>query len=520
MMMSQLKVLFAGIFFSCVVLANGVPVDKDGDTIPSPTGNIAYFSLPGAMAADDNEYTWDYSGTLKNSQQLFSFQATIFHLGTYQKNALFLNMFSFGFQDAGHWFYSSSTYGGDDQAMQAIAGSLYLGHSSATLEHFSVSTTLIANPGSQWKVVSLGAVPEAPLYKGWVGQPGRQYELTGNGRTYLWRYNKSTGKKVVQPYTYTFSVDMLDTRGVTMEGLADAFAGAALVPAPTSTAPVETQSQIAQPRLRVLNWHVTFAVVGAAPSGFKPQYDFSGGKGMLWNDIGPVDMSHGSAAIAHNPALQSLIQSALPGNTTQFPTTPQNKDSWSLYDGNWIPIQFTKGKYAGASLTLQLIWNKTQAYPTDQSTSNMAWSNFGWCDYFSGLIPNEIDSATASVETLYPENPAMPSPDTTEVPPYQAVINQYVPRKYGSAFPWAQHITFTIKANTPLRYQLAAYANQLAKSTTADDPNHDLVITISAVYPVTENTLFTKSISQYYEGVAIPTIDGQDVGYSWIEHMV
>ena len=83
-----------------------------------------------------------------------------------------------------------------------------------------------------------------------------------------------------------------------------------------------------------------------------------------------------------------------------------------------------------------------------------------------------------------------------------------------------EELTITIKANTPLRYALASYADQLAKSTTADDPSKPIVITVSAISPITQNTLFSSDITQYYEGAAVPKINGQTVGYSWIEHMV
>lgn len=504
---------------STVLFANGVPVDKNGDTIPVPTGNVASFSIPGVFASDDNEYTWDYSGTLKNANQLFSFQATVAQIERSATTALDLNIFSFAFQTANHWFYSNSSYGGSSEVAQSVAQSLNLGNSSAGLNHFSVNDSLILNSSTQWHISAISAKPEAPLYKGLVGQPGREYQLTGTGRTFLWRYNKKTGIKTVAPYNYTFSVQVLDTRGVTMEGMGGGYVGAALINN-TNTQAQNVEAEVAQPRLRVLNWAVSFSAINSVQKGYQSQYSFSGNNGMLWNDFGPVDKSH-PPEFVNNDALTSLIQSELPTNiASQFATHPQNLNSSSLYNGNWIPVSFTKGKYAGVSIAFSVFWNKTEEYAANQSTSNVAWSSFGWANFFGGIIPNEIDSANSMLETLYPENPIPANPGTTETPPYTVTLNQFTPSKYNLAFPWAQNITITIKANTPLRYALAAYADQLAKSTTADDPSKNIVIHIDAISPITQNTMFSKTITQYYEGAAVPTMNGKVVGYSWIEHMV
>ncbi|MCX7124345.1 MAG: hypothetical protein NTU49_01055, partial [Gammaproteobacteria bacterium] len=212
-----------------------------------------------------------------------------------------------------------------------------------------------------------------------------------------------------------------------------------------------------------------------------------------------------------------------PDNAAEVMNGIGQEASASLYNGNWIPVTFTKGKYAGASVVFSTFWNKTDQYPTDQSTDNFPWSNFGWANLYTGIIPNEVTSASSIIEALYPENPVMPQTAPANLPSYSVALNQFVPQKFNEGFPWVQDLTITIKANTKLRYALAAYANDLSKSeggvTAVDDPTQDLVITVSAISPVTQNTLFSDQISQYYEGAAVPEIDGQAVGYAGMEHM-
>lgn len=523
-------VIGLSLLFSGVVYANdntcGIPVDAQGDTIPVPTGDIPYFQMPNALCADDGEYTWDYSGTVKNATTAFSLQATIAQFSKSTAAGLGFHLFDFSFDDNGALFFSNSTYGGENQVMQAMVNSLDSVQSSATLQQFLVSATSIANASQQWKITSLNSVPRAPLYKGLVGQPGETYQLTGTGKTFLWRYNAS-GASTVEPYTYSFSVTMMDERGATMEGLGGGYVGPQLAPIPTSNGrPYNVEAEIAQPRLKVLNWSVSFQTVGAAAVGYRQAYQFSGNTGMLWNDFGPVDKA-GALSSVNQPKLAGLIQSAIPANAnsqlqmsaSQFAEKNQQTGS-SLYNGNWLPVQFTRGKYAGATLVFSTFWNKSVPNPADQTTDDKAWSVFGWCNFFSGLIPNEVTSSFSQLETLYPSNPGLPSVTDTATPPYKISLTKFVPAQFHPGFPWAQTVKIVIRANTPLRYALAAYADELAKSNTADDPTKDIKITVTAITPIAQNTLFTNELTQYYEGAAIPTIHGKNVGYAWIEHMV
>lgn len=520
-----LSLLFSGAVYADDN-ACGIPVDAQGDTIPVPTGDIPYFKMPNALCADNGEYTWDYSGTVKNATTAFSLQATVAQFAKSGASGLGFHLFDFSFNDNGALFFSNSTYGGENQVTQAIMNSVDSVQSSATLQQLLVSATSISNASQQWKITSLNSVPRAPLYKGLVGQPGETYQITGTGKTFLWRYDAS-GASTVAPYTYSFSVTVMDERGATMEGLGGGYVGPELAPAPAANGKsYNVESEIAQPRLKVLNWSVSFQAVGAVSAGYRQTYQFSGSAGMLWNDFGPVDKA-GALSAVNQPRLAELIQSSMPANAnsqlqlsaTRFEETNQQTGS-SLYNGNWIPIQFTHGKYAGATIAVSAFWDKSVSNPTDQTTDDKTWSVFGWCNFFSGLIPNEVTSAFSMLETLYPENPGIPGASETAMPPYKVSLTKFVPAQFHPGFSWAQKAKIVIRANTPLRYALAAYADQLAKSSTADDPSQDIVITVKAITPIAQNTLFTSKLTQYYEGAAIPTIHGKIVGYAWIEHMV
>src|SRR3990167_8783843 len=208
----------------------GIPVDPGGDTFPVPTGNIPYFKMPNALCADKAEYTWDYSGTVSNDNQSFSMQTSIGQMARNGDTGIGFHIFDFGFKADDQWFYSNSTYGGEDQTLSAVSQSLDLVSSSATLQQFSVIASALANGASQWHFVTAGRIPQAPFFKGWVGQPGHEYQLTGVGSTFLWRYDAKTGAATVAPYTYSFSVNVLDQQGATMEGMGGGYVGPQLVP--------------------------------------------------------------------------------------------------------------------------------------------------------------------------------------------------------------------------------------------------------------------------------------------------
>lgn len=523
MMKNLLKITQYVAFFSLFIVASatfakpGIPVDNDGDTIPAVTGGIPFFKMPNALAADHGEYTWDYSGTVNNNNQRFSLQASVMQFSRKSATGLGLHALYFGFKKDGALFYSDSTYGGENQINQAMAESMDSIQSSASLNHFLLTATSLANPAGQWTVSSTVGIPKPPLFKGFVGQPGREYQLTGNGTTFLWRYDTKTGASTVQPYTYSFTVMVEDEAGASMEGLGGGYVGPQLVPAGAAIAgKYNVESEVSQPRLRVLNWSMQFQAVGAVVTGYLSQYNFSGNSGMLWNDFGPVDKAKSQNIGEESQIVTKLIHQSVPDSLfygAKF-HTPKG-----LYNGNWLPVEFTRGKYAGASLVFSVFWNQSAHYKNGQSTSDLALSQIGWCNFFAGLVHNQPSSAFSLLETLYPNNPGLPSSTTTQHPPYKVVLNNYESAKYGLASPWVKTVTMTIKANTPLRYALAAYADNLAHSTTADNPSKNVVITVKAISPITQNTLFSSTISQYYEGAGVPEINGKRVGYAWIEQM-
>lgn len=531
-------------FFLCTVLfsqylllgsaisAGGVPLDKDGDTIPAPGGSVPFVKMPDALAGGPSEYTWDYSGTLEDiSGKRFSFLSSVFQLD--RASGLGFHIFQLGWKDGSFFFNANSTYGGEDTASvtRAISQSLDLVQSSASLETFNLQADTfldIFNPGSSWTVQSSGAsVPVPPLYKGWVGQPGHAYVMTGSGGTFLWRY-KSDGSSVIVPYRYAVNISLSDERGVIMEGLGGGYVGPALIPPPTQPT-YNTETEIGQPRLRVTDWNITLTAAASVPEGFSQLYSFAGQSGMLWNDFGPVVPVTGHGA-THHGAVTSHEQAALlrklPEEHAMILNAVASADKVSgLYNGNWIPVLFTSGKYQGSSIVFFPFWSKAERRPTGQSTGDLNWCQVAWANLFTGVVPGMVASASAATATLYPENPNPPTVPSLS-PPFALALDRFVPNAYTDgphatiAFPWAQQALITIKANTKLRYVLADYANTYYPELGPDDPGVDLVIEVTAISPVTQHTLFSKSVSQYYEGAAIPTIDGDVVGYAWIEHMV
>ena len=312
-----------------------------------------------------------------------------------------------------------------------------------------------------------------------------------------------------------------------MEGLGGGYVGPSLIPPPQP--PYNTETEIGQPRLSVTDWSITLTAASSVPEGFSQVYSFAGQSGMLWNDFGPVVSVTGNAATrgraVSSGELAALIRK-LPKKHAMILKAVVSLDKVSgLYNGNWIPVLFTSGKYQGSSIVFFPFWRKAERRPTDQSTADQSWCQVAWANLFTGVIPGMVASASAATATLYPENPDPPMVSLLS-PPFALTLDRFVPDAYTNsphatiAFPWAQQAVITIKADTKLRYLLADYANTYYPEFGPDDPGIDLVIEVTAISPVTQHTLFSKTVSQYYEGAAIPTIDGDVVGYAWIEHMV
>ena len=501
----------------------GVPLDPNGNTIPAPVGNIPFFKMPNALASGKGEFTWDYAGTLSNNQQKFSLESSIFQVIGDNKFGAGMHLFDFGFKQGNHYFFSDSTYGGEDNKNQAILQSVDLTNSAVSFKNLTINATSVINPANQWHVTSIDCKPQGPIYEGWVGQPGHEYQLTGSGKTFLWQYDQYTKSHIIAPYTYQFTVKMIDERGATMEGIASGYIGPNIGESTSVNHQYNIESEIAQPELKVKDWSVKLTAVNPDTPNFDNTYDFNGNSGMLWDDFGPL-VVHGATNQARSTIIDAIKNNASQAAADKLKLTDQSSiqsDNHGLYDGNWLPIQFTSGKYKGVSLVFTTFWNDNPNNTPPKTTDDYHWSTYGWVNYYSGIIPGNIDSANALTETLYPQNPDIPTAGEAagEKTPYTVTIDRTINPAFTPAHPWASSITFTIKPNTPLRYAMASYANQLAHNQVVDDPNTPIVIHLNTISPVAENTLFSKNISQYYEAAAVPTINGQVVGTGWIENM-
>jgi hypothetical protein len=509
---------------------SGVEVDPDGNTIPSPTGNIPYFSLPGALAAGSGESTWDYSGTLEaGTGQRFSFMSSIFDVDG--PSDFGFHIFQLGWKDGNQdvYFNANSTYGSDGLAdvIAAIGQSIDTVRCTANFAEFSLTASTDFSPGNGWEVFSDAITPVPPLCKGWVGQPGHAYAMVGTGTTFLWRY-AADGSSVVLPYRYKVALQLYDERGAVMEGVGGGYVGPALVPTPIA-ASYNTESEIGQPRLRVTAWSVTLTADETIPAEqegkFRSTYEFSGTAGLLWNDFGPVVPFPSSAP--PTTADYAEFTAALPTDSAnQVNRVATSVKAKGLYTGNWLPVHFTTGKYEGCTLVASVFWSKDTPRPANQTTDSFAWAKAGWINLYTGFIPGKPASASSLTATLYAENPAIPTAAPKERPPFTVSLDAFVPPAYtdGSGatigFPWAQTVTIRIHPRTKLRYALADYANTYFPQRGRDNPDAPLVIKLKAISPVSQNTLFSPSITQYYEGAAVPSVDGKVVGYGWIEHMV
>lgn len=508
----------------------GIGEDPFGRSIPAPTGNIPYLKVPDSLCGGSGEYTWDYSGTLTEfGGTRISFQASLAQLARLSttgaaipadpntSNGLGMSLSNIGFSQGGAYFYAINSYGGESNIPTALLQTLGSVTSTSSLTNFSLKTAgVLSNPN--WSVTTQGLIPVPPIYLGYVGQPGHQYQMTGTGTTFLWRYAAGATAGPTSRYSYSVTLSMVDERGATMEGLGGGYFGPSLVDTVLPSS-YNTEAEIAQPRLRVTNWTILMTAIDPPPPGYEATYALSGTDGMLWNDYGPV-------LPLKSQVKQALMTRSIPNVPPEYTDTVSSilndkKGPKGLYNGNWIPVCFTSGKYNGSCLVTATFWTQYKQYPKGQNTNDPSWSNLGFQVLYTGVIPNKVASASSLLETLYPENPnPFKGNQPTSKPPYSVSLDTFVPPQYGMAFPWVQEATITVKARSKIRYALASYAKAYFPDQGADDPRRDLVIKVKAISPVTQNTLFSSSVSQYYEGAAIPTINNREVGFSWLEHMV
>ncbi|WP_193179810.1 hypothetical protein [Nisaea sediminum] len=556
----------------------GTPSAPDGDAIPTPEGNVGYASMPGSLCGGTSLYTWDYMGTVEDADaKAYSIEATISQFWrllqdcpadtTCEEGGLAFHNFLFAFEQGGDHFLLNSAYGGDGMAPLAILFSIDTIAAEAGLDGITVQTTpviegllgvLLAGksnpriPGAEpllgMSVKTTGRQPNNRIYLGYTGQPGQQYELSGGNIGFLRRYD-GNGAPAQEIYYFRYKIGVEDERGVVGQGLGNGYVGPGLTPGSGAPAHYSTEYEISQARLKVLSWSVEMYALGLndrpAP-GFAESYSFSGKTGMMWNDFGPLK-AHQVSASGTMAELRKLDEGDLVrlGLKTEdaarakarvldalgspAPGTPDSS-STVLYHGNWLPVQFTAGKYAGASLVTSVFWLKDTERPKDQTSDNFKdWARIGWGSLYPGILADDVTSSYSLSEGMVPQLPV----EMTEAAyqkfvtqgwrnPFAIHLEDFVPEKYDPSFPWVQKLTVTVRKQSRMHSALESYAREAAilsgQSFQATDG--DIVITLKALSPVTQYTLFSTKIAHpFYEGAAGAYIDDIFVGYAWIEHM-
>ena len=117
-------------------------------------------------------------------------------------------------------------------------------------------------------------------------------------------------------------------------------------------------------------------------------------------------------------------------------------------------------------------------------------------------------------------NPAPPPTPSRWVRPYRIRLTKFSDaKKYDLAFPWVSELEITIKEHTQVRYALAAYAHRRDPGL-IDDPSRPVTFRVSTYFPITENVIFSRKYTQFYEGTAtVAGEDGANLGTAWVEHM-
>lgn len=515
---------------SMTTYADDTPMDQDGDLIPTPTGNFTYARLPQAMAAGNGKgtYSWTYMGSLINAadQQHLSFEGVISQaMSTGDTKTpdvatgVGFHTFQLGFKNGSDFFYVNSSYGGEDSVSTAMEQSLDIIQSKATLDDYFVTATPFSIGQPTWQIRSLSSSPVAPIFKGLLGQPGHQYQLSATGTTFLWHYD-TNGHATVQQYRYKFSIDMRDERGVIGEGFGGGYVGAALAPINNKTGSTNADYEIGQPLLKAINWNIELQALNEnLPTEFKSNYVFSGHDGLLWGDIGPL-VSEPIQAIAKK--LPVLFKQHPSKYAAYFAKLKDDSNTGgSLYNGNWIVMQLTQGKYKGAALTFVPFWNKLPIDPSNfPNTDDPTWCTDGFADLYTGILENDAASAYSIPEVLMPGNPGPGVPTAHWANPFTLrYLNMQDPAKYGLLYPWVQELEITVNPYSQIRFALAAYAHR-QNPMVNDDVSKPVRIIVKTINPVTQNILFSKQVTQMYEGAATATINDEVVGDAWVEEMV
>lgn len=514
----------------------GMPFDAAGRPMAVPNGNVPYIQVPNVFCGSSGEQTWDVMGTVENSnQEKFSIQAVevqakrtlAYTLGNVDHaSGLGFHEFYFTFQKNDREYYVNSAYGGDENVLQALKQSVVTVDSQASNENFQVSSHPLFSVAKDWSFSLQNTTPYDGLYLGYVGQPGAVYELKGTGQTYLWSYDK-TGHSAKALYHYDFRMTVRDERGVITQGFGGGYVGP--VHPESVTTPYTAEYEISQPQLAVLSWKLDLLNDEKEQNSFEKKFYFMGNKGMLFQDLGPVQFVNTS----QKKALQLVTDYAKNGGNlpekslTENHTSPALSDEKPLYRGNWLYLQFDKGIYAGSVVESTIFWNHTVATHPLASSDHQSLTKFGWAALYTGILPNNMMSPFSLVEPLIPTGPeSQPFSDKKILPqdwqnPFAVEITKKTPTQFHMYFPWAQEIHLTIRDRSLVRFGLAGYANQHDGQWNhfIDSGRGDEVFQLKALSPVAQNTLFHSKISQFYEGAAVVQKDGENVGYGWIEQM-
>jgi hypothetical protein len=222
---------------------------------------------------------------------------------------------------------------------------------------------------------------------------------------------------------------------------------------------------------------------------------------------------------AFSPQLRASVLARIAPSVTEAA-----KRKAALYNGNWIPIQFTDGLYEGASMVFNIYWDRDSQRNHQQTTDDYNWSKAGLASLYTAILPDNITSAYTITELMLPGLPKISETNPHEAGwknPFEVRFLDFVDQKFGPSYPWVSELQITVRANSRLRHALAVYANLKHGrwDEPVDFPDSDLVLIVKSLYPEIQNTMFSPQVGQYYESAATAYLEGVEVGNSWIEHM-
>ena len=199
-------------------------------------------------------------------------------------------------------FHLTSTYGGDENLLQALANSLGVIKVQSANDTFGLAVYPFFDKGPNATIAfHLAQSPQTPsMYVGYLGQPGSRYTMDASGYAFLTQCTASTESDTVL-FQYEITLQMVDERGFVQEGWG-AFVG--VDPCNPKSAGGSISVEYAQPRLRVKSWEVKLTNTEPGKPGFESQYTFSGtdGSDHLWMDRQALSNLQDSSVTASHTA--------------------------------------------------------------------------------------------------------------------------------------------------------------------------------------------------------------------------